>query len=105
MRATSVVTVLLPLVPVMPTTGACAARANSSMSPDDLEAAPPRGVEERLRERHARGYHHAQRILEQRRIEAAEAHRDGGVETRELRQLRRRGRVSVTARRQPCACR
>ena len=33
MRATSVVTVLLPLVPVMPTTGASAARANSSTSP------------------------------------------------------------------------
>ncbi len=33
MRATSVVTVLLPLVPVMPTTGRAPLRANSSMSP------------------------------------------------------------------------
>ena len=33
MRATSVVTVLLPLVPVMPTTGLAPLRANSSMSP------------------------------------------------------------------------
>ena len=33
MRPNKVVTVLLPLVPVMPTTGASAARANSSMSP------------------------------------------------------------------------
>ena len=33
MRATRLVTVLLPLVPVTPMTGACAARAKSSMSP------------------------------------------------------------------------
>jgi hypothetical protein len=34
MQATSVVTVLLPLVPVMPITGAWTWRANSSMSPN-----------------------------------------------------------------------
>jgi len=33
MRATRLVTVLLPLVPVMPITGACTLRANSSTSP------------------------------------------------------------------------
>ncbi len=34
MLATRLVTVLLPLVPVMPITGALTARANSSMSPN-----------------------------------------------------------------------
>ena len=73
MRATRVVTVLLPLVPVMPMTGARTARANSSTSPS---TSMPRA-------RAARAIGSSSdtpgdistcdRALEQRQIEAAEA--------------------------------
>ncbi len=72
---------------------------------DDVEAATARFDEERVCKRNARRYDHAHRVVEQLRVEAAEAH---GIDASSACSFASSGgfsRVSVTATRQPCVCR
>ena len=90
MRATRLVTVLLPLVPVMPITGACTSRANSSISPSTSMPRSRAARRDRLLERHAGGHQHLRGAVEQRQIEAAETQIERLGESAQLREPRRR---------------
>ena len=93
MRATSVVTVLLPFVPVIAAIGACASRANSSMSPMIGTPRIARTHHEGLAQRHAGRCDHAVGVVEQRFIERAEVHFGFGCELLQRRGLGRRRAV------------
>ena len=92
MRPTSVVTVLLPLVPVMPSVGMPrVARANSSMSPTTSRPRSRAPREDRLGQRHAWRGDHQRRAVQQRGVEAAAAQRRPRCELAQARHARRLG--------------
>ena len=86
---------LLPLVPVMPMTGADAGARSAREQFDvaeHLDAAGARLGRDRLLERHTRRHHHLRGAVEQRQIEPAETQ----VEVRgEAAELRESGRIAA----------
>ena len=72
MRATSVVTVLLPLVPVIPTTGPGAAACKQFDVADHRHAQAPRGGKEGIGLRQSRRGHDDIGIRQQRFVQSAE---------------------------------
>jgi hypothetical protein len=85
MRPSSVVTVLLPLVPVMPDHRRVRRTRKELDVAHDLKPAPARFNEKGLGERHAGGDDHAQRALEEARIKAAQTHFNVRIEREEAR--------------------